>query len=145
MSYDRFKFRVWDKKNSEYVPEGEMIDVHCLLHRDGTLDCGIAYDDGYARSIDWVETEDAVIEQCTGLQDKNGKLVYEGDVIQENGFNKYIYWNVTCWAYSMRKGHKNVAWELHKEDTENAEIIGNIHDDQFRQVTKLMETKPCQA
>lgn len=24
---NRFKFRVWDKKNNEYVPEGQMCDV----------------------------------------------------------------------------------------------------------------------
>jgi hypothetical protein len=73
---------VWDKKNGEYVPEGESGDVHCVLYRDGTLECGVAYDDGYAGGIDWVKTEDAVVEQCTGLTDKHGKLIYAGDVFE---------------------------------------------------------------
>lgn len=118
MSNDRFKFRVWDKRKKQYA------DRYVIG------DDGWAYQlhDAGEDSYDLIPDEDVIIEQCTGLKDKNGTMIYEGDVIQENGINKYIYWNVTCWAYSMRKGHKNVAWELHEEDTENAEIIGNIHE-----------------
>lgn len=131
MSNDRFKFRVWDKKNSEYVPEGEMCDVHCLLHRDGTLDCGIAYDDGYAGGIDWVKTEDAVIEQCTGLKDKNGKLIFEGDVLQAPG--QTIAYKVQ-WAHHgfvVKVGFSS-AKSYPMSNCEMFEIIGNIHEMEFK-------------
>lgn len=122
---NRFKFRVWDKKNSEYVPEGKMCDVHCLLHRDGTLDCGVAYDDGYAGGIDWVKTEDAVIEQCTGLKDKNSELIYEGDVLLFNGVRSPVYFDDGSFGiFYMR----SVFVPIKQKITDVFEIIGNIHE-----------------
>ena len=155
MSNDRFKFRVWDKKNSEYVPEGEMSDVHCLLHRDGTLDCGVAYDDGYAGGVDWVETEDAVIEQCTGLTDKNGKLIYEGDILRATCTDgKHIDYPVGWWdgAFHLYYVDKSLIAEtgtiqfcsrglVSVKNCCYREIIGNIHDEQFRDATKMVEDK----
>lgn len=122
---DRFKFRVWDKKNSEYVPDGEMGDVHCLLHRDGTLDCGVAYDDGYAGGIDWVKTEDAVIEQCTGLKDKNGKLIFEGDVLLFNGSRNLVHFDDGSFVI-LHDG--SVFVPIKQKITDVFEIIGNIHE-----------------
>ena len=77
-------------------------------------------------------------EQCTGLTDKNGDPVFDGDVIQENGINRYIHWHDNGWFYSVRYAPK-CHWHLRKEDVENAEIIGTIHDDQFRDLANLME------
>lgn len=140
---DRFKFRVWDQKNSEYVPVGKMVDVHCLLHRDGTLDCGIAYDDGYARSIDWVETDDAVIEQCTGLKDKNGNLIYEGDIlVDKNGLHNPVSFVDGSFVFTHLKA---AVFPLKQEIADTFEIIGNIHEEHFRKVTKMVEAKPCQG
>lgn len=125
MSDDRFKFRVWDKKNSEYVPDGKMCDVHCLLHRDGTLDCGVAYDDGYAGGIDWVETEDAIIEQCTGLTDKNGKLIYEGDIVKTD-FGQILAIYFFDGAFKYRWACRN--YNFVQMIADDCEVIGNVHE-----------------
>ena len=76
------------------------------------------------------------IGQCTGLRDKNGTLVFEGDivkcVIDENEDELEIY----CVAY------ENYSWELQNDYYDNEmlenfvndyttlEIIGNIYDNQ---------------
>ncbi len=129
---DRFKFRAWHKKS------------------DGTFemiyDAQATYDNacngqGSADHCDFQEVlddPDCIVEQCIGEKDKNGKLVFDGDVIQENGINRYIHWHDGGWCYSVRYDSK-CHWHLRKEDVENAEIIGNIHDGQFREVTKKVE------
>ena len=127
MSNDRFKFRVWRSTVNNYDPD------RFKLTQDGRLNIG---------GLVVVDPENYTIEQCTGLTDKNGKLIYEGDVIQENGINRYIHWHNGGWCYSVRYDSK-CHWHLSKEDVENAEIIGNIHDDQFRDLAKMVEGEQC--
>jgi hypothetical protein len=67
---NRFKFRVWDVKLNQYVPTREC-DRDFGLDFTGELRCLIA-----AR-----EDHQFIFQQYTGLNDINGKEVYEGDIL----------------------------------------------------------------
>lgn len=126
---DRFKFRVWNKEEKKMYYDaqntydymtGEPIifaeSFGCLLNND----------------------EEWEVEQCTGLKDKNGNLIYIGDIIKcgngplntatvnyENGenfidgiypFNLYHDCGDTC--HCQLRNYPEYA----------CEIIGNIHE-----------------
>ena len=114
---NRFKFRAWDKENKIMHHDAEL--AYDFLHGTPPL-----MQDSFGSLLD---DDNFIIEQCTGLTDKNGKLIFEGDVIQEKGIKRYIHWHDGSWCYSVRYD-SNFNWRLKKEDVENAEIIGNIHE-----------------
>lgn len=82
-------------------------------------------------------SEDSVFEQYTGLTDKNGTLIYEGDIVKEHievgdddidGEYRYrVFWDeeTLCWSLSPNYGiiHKDL-WETNQ----SREVIGNIHE-----------------
>ena len=68
---DRFRFRVWSRLEKKYYYD---IEQSCSF-----FSSNIPYDS-------WgelLEDDNYLVEQCTGIKDRCGKLIYEGDLVQK--------------------------------------------------------------
>jgi hypothetical protein len=71
---------------------------------------------------DLVEEEHWKVMQFTGLKDKNGVDIYEGDILE----NTNPIWKTEIICFAMSWGESNGCWDGFSPK-EDFEIIGNIH------------------
>ena len=112
----QFKFRAWSNEHNRYCD-------FVTLDEDG-------------RWIGWIKgsgvyltTADIILEQYTGLKDKNGKKIYLGDIVSEH--NGDIVGEIIqkptgeyCIAWVGIYGGSSVLYN----ETSMCEVIGNIHE-----------------
>jgi hypothetical protein len=131
---DRFRFRVWNKRNKEMIYNAEI--AYDGMNYNTSWQIGKNTNDGWVDCFGYYldYPEDYEVMQCTGLKDKNGKLIYEGDIVRiGNGSingsvienKRKIEWGINSWNVP--------SWVIDKPDFSHyVEIIGNIYDNPER-------------
>ncbi len=75
------------------------------------------------------QVDESTICQCTGLRDKNGRLIFENDILK-CGSCTVVHWNEKYASWTLtRKGWMYDHFFGEAEDPEDCEIVGNIFDD----------------
>ena len=116
------KFRVYNDLLKNYLPD----DSVCILpNGDIVLYNLVAMITAYKRPSEMLEGENTV-EQFTGLEDKNGVNIYEGDILIDDTGEPIEYWVVKFADGGFVGECAGVAESLF--ELTNLEVVGNIHE-----------------
>ena len=103
----------------DYYKDGDIIHLIC---QSGFADWNMP------RPIQGIDVVPDTVGQCTGLRDKNGTLIFEGDICKSIDGLFLIAWDDKKCAYLMRF-HDYPNESLYMEEMwKDSEVIGNIYD-----------------
>lgn len=120
---DRMKYRIWDKKTKQYLPQDDLVGLTCngmaiLIMPDG---------DVYREAL----PADFVIEQCIGRKDKHGNLIYENDIVEIKKKDwartrHIVKWDEELLAWALYTKNQYI-YDFYRLAPEDLEIVGNAN------------------
>lgn len=114
---DRFKFRIWDKDKKK------MFDCIQINFTENAYGSNKIKDNEC--SIHLMYQPHLELIQCTGLKDKNGKLIFEGHIVKDD--HEALHQVKWCYNCFLLKPCFENGYTLGIVDDE-IEIIGNIYE-----------------
>jgi uncharacterized phage protein (TIGR01671 family) len=94
------------------------------------------YEDGETTKWLYPNNKNIVLLQYTGLKDKNGKEIYEGDILNSlyrsdgcKGIYEVQWSDIRASFFAKRHGeHQQMLVSIFPSDLQRCEIIGNIYE-----------------
>ena len=124
----RFRFRVYDPETKEMAMPKRTKYYFCLMQ-----DCKyFLWQDGFVAPVN----PGLKVMQWTGLKDKNGRDIYEGDIVlfgenavHENTYGKVIWLDSHVgFVYEFLNGQYKGKCTTMVDDWRTYEIVGNIYE-----------------
>lgn len=131
------KYRAWIKTENWMIGENDLLvidyDLTQIMTQRIFFERGLAVE----RNVKYYDFESVILMQSTGLKDKNGKEIFEGDVIaievDDTGMpiNARVFQNskIGVLMFHVFEDNEDVPMvELLEDNSVAFEIIGNIYE-----------------
>ena len=117
----KLKFRIWDKLTESFIYCEDDNQQHFILDLNGN----------FHNLQNGSGGDEYVVQEYTGLTDKNGNPIYEDDIVKWGDLNYLVEWNDIAYKWQGRcpyyHSYHHPTTE-HFRDLMNGVIVGNYFE-----------------